>query len=198
MPLGDSITDGYNIPGGYRIELFEKLSAQVPGLDFVGSLSNGPAELADPHHEGRSGWRIDELAAQVDGWLDRHQPSTVLLMAGTNDMIQGYDVGGAPARLGALLDEITARRPDARILVASIPPMRDATHNARGQQFNAALPGVVQSRADQGKKVTFVDAGAALTPADLADGVHPNAGGYSKLAAVWERALLNTPGALTP
>ena len=63
---------------------------------------------------------------------------------------------------------------------------------------NAALPAVVKARADQGRKVTLVDAGAALTPADLADGVHPNAGGYSKLAAVWERALLDTPDALAP
>ncbi|WP_344870019.1 hypothetical protein, partial [Deinococcus aetherius] len=31
MPLGDSITDGYSIPGGYRIELFRKLSARVAG-----------------------------------------------------------------------------------------------------------------------------------------------------------------------
>lgn len=27
MPLGDSITDGYNVPGGYRIDLEDELAA---------------------------------------------------------------------------------------------------------------------------------------------------------------------------
>ncbi|WP_344870027.1 hypothetical protein, partial [Deinococcus aetherius] len=60
------------------------------------------------------------------------------------------------------------------------------------------LPGVVKTRADQGKKVAFVDVGAALTLADLADGVHPDAGGYSKLARVWYEALRRTPGTPGP
>ena len=38
----------------------------------------------------------------------------------------------------------------------------------------------------------------ALTTADLADGVHPNAGGYDKMAAVWYTALQSVPGSLDP
>ncbi|MGW5448506.1 hypothetical protein [Streptomyces asiaticus] len=37
---------------------------------------------------------------------------------------------------------------------------------------------------------------SALTPADLADGVHPNAGGYDKMADVWWRALRSVPGSI--
>ncbi|MFV3464754.1 GDSL-type esterase/lipase family protein, partial [Mycobacterium tuberculosis] len=95
-------------PRGYRPELFQKLTAAGLPTDFVGSLRNGT--LSDRDHEGHSGWRIDEISARVDGWVDTFQPEVVLLMIGTNDMIQGYDVANAPARLGTLLDKITARR----------------------------------------------------------------------------------------
>ena len=33
--------------------------------------------------------------------------------------------------------------------------------------------------------MSFADVYSALTPADLADGVHPTATGYSKIADVW-------------
>lgn len=72
MPLGDSITDGYNVPGGYRIELEDLLVSRGQPVDFVGSLSNGPASLADRDHEGHSGWRIDRSAtASKGGWRAR-------------------------------------------------------------------------------------------------------------------------------
>lgn len=125
----------------------------------------------------------------MDGWLDRTQPDVVLLMIGTNDMIQGYNLSGAPARLGALLDRIAARRPSATVVVASITPLRDGTHDARARAFNAALPGLVSTRASQGKKVRFVDAYSRLGLGDLADGVHPNSAGYAKLAEMWLGAL---------
>ncbi len=189
MPLGDSITDGYNIPGGYRTPLLPGLTAAGLPTDFVGSAQNGPSALADRDHEGHSGWRIDEIAGQVDGWLDRAQPDVILLMIGTNDMIQNRDVGGAPTRLGALLDRIAARRPSATVIVASLPPLSDRAQDARARTFNAALPGLVSTRAAQGRRVKFVDASARLTLADLADGVHPNAAGYAKLAELWLGAL---------
>ncbi|WP_102126790.1 DUF4038 domain-containing protein [Deinococcus planocerae] len=194
MPLGDSITDGYNVPGGYRIELLGRLSARAPGVNFVGSLQNGPGTLADRDHEGHSGWRIDELSARIDGWLDRAQPDVILLMIGTNDVIQNRDLGQAPARLGRLLDQIGARRPNTQVLVSSLPPLQNSEENRRVRQYNAAIPGLVKTRADQGRRVTFVNVGAALTLADLADGVHPNAGGYAKLARAWDDALRRVPG----
>ena len=38
MPLGDSITDGYDVPGGYRTALWQKLTERGYILDFVGSM----------------------------------------------------------------------------------------------------------------------------------------------------------------
>src|SRR5215472_7541686 len=88
MPLGDSITDGFVVPGGYRNGLWQRFTAAGYKVDFVGSLSNGPASLGDHDHEGHSGWRIDQIDANIVGWLNTQQPHTVLLHIGTNDVLQ--------------------------------------------------------------------------------------------------------------
>jgi hypothetical protein len=119
MPLGDSITDGFNVAGGYRIELWNKLVADNHRVDFVGSMVNGPATLGDRDHEGHSGWTIAQIDAQITGWLQTHQPRTILLHIGTNDM---YNASQAPAQLGALLDRITGLAPDTEVFVATLVP----------------------------------------------------------------------------
>jgi lysophospholipase L1-like esterase len=198
MPLGDSITDGHNVPGGYRIDLEDQLVADGISFDFVGSLSNGPAALADKNHEGHSGFRIDQISASIGGWLASAQPDAVLLMIGTNDMVQDHQLATAPDRLGALLDQIHTARPSARIFVASIPPFSNAADNQQASSYNAAIPGLVQARAGQGRPITYVEINAALTTADLADGVHPNAAGHAKMADVWHAALLPFLGNAPP
>jgi acyl-CoA thioesterase-1 len=189
MPLGDSITDGYEIPGGYRIELWRILKARNFAVDFVGSERNGPDSLPDKDHEGHNGWRIDEIQASVRIWLPKYRPDVVLLLIGTNDMWQRYRVANAPARLGALVDEIHALRPASSILVSTLPPTGLARFNRRVAKYNAAIRQVVRSRAAAGRPISLVDAGGRLTPADLADGVHPSAVGYRKLARAWGAAL---------
>jgi lysophospholipase L1-like esterase len=189
MPLGDSITHGYNVPGGYRIELEKSLVAGGYEKDFVGSMSNGPAELADRQHEGHEGWRIDQIAANVDPWLARYQPQVVLLLIGTNDVLQVHQLNTAGQRLSALIDQIALGVPAAEILVSSLPPLGTDARDERVRRFNDAIPGVVAEKAASGGRVTFVDMYPALTRADLADGVHPNETGYGRMAAVWYSAL---------
>jgi lysophospholipase L1-like esterase len=193
MPLGDSITDGYNVPGGYRIRLWQQLAAGGYTVDLVGSGSNGPAALGDHDHEGHSGWRIDEIDANITGWLRATNPRTVLLHIGTNDINQARDLPNAPARLSLLLDHIRAQAPTAEVFVATIIPESDAGREAQVRAYNAALPGIVQGK---GARFHLVDLHAALTTADLADGVHPNAGGYDKMGAAWYAALRSVPGSL--
>ncbi|WP_433892677.1 GDSL-type esterase/lipase family protein [Streptomyces sp. CA-111067] len=193
MPLGDSITDGFNVPGGYRTDLWQYLAADGHTDDFVGSQSNGPAQLGDHDHEGHPGWRIEQVDAQVTGWVQATAPRTVLLHIGTNDMIQDYDPAGAPARLSQLIGDITAAAPGADVLVSDLIPLADPAAEARAEAYNAAVPGVVDALAAQGRHVHFVPMHDALTAADLADGVHPTAGGYSKMAARWYSVLVSSP-----
>ncbi len=193
MPLGDSITDGFNVPGGYRVDLWQKLVAGGRTVDFVGSMTNGPGSLGDRNHEGHSGWTIAQIDSNITNWLRTYAPRTILLHIGTNDMYGG-DPGGAPRRLSALVDRITTLAPDADLFVSTIVPLSSGDATVRA--FNATIPPMVQSKVDAGRKVHLVDMYRALTTADLADGVHPNAGGYSKMATVWYNALLSVPGSV--
>ncbi|AGZ41378.1 ricin-type beta-trefoil lectin domain protein [Actinoplanes friuliensis] len=194
MPLGDSITDGFNVPGGYRINLWQRMAADRLTVDFVGSGFNGPAALGDHDHEGHSGWKIRDLDANITGWLQRSAPRTVLLHIGTNDINGNDDVGNAPALLSALIDKIRVLAPNVELFVATITPISDAAAEQRARTFNATIPGIV---AQKGSRTHLVDLHAALTTADLADGLHPNAGGYDKMAARWYSALQSVPGSLT-
>ncbi|MFF5230326.1 GDSL-type esterase/lipase family protein [Dactylosporangium sp. NPDC000521] len=186
MPLGDSITWGEGSPttSSYRAPLYNRLVADAGyNVDFVGSQRSGT--LPDTDNEGHSGWRIDQIAANINGWLGTYQPDVVLLHIGTNDMNQNYQVATAPQRLGSLIDQILAARPTATVLVAKIVPALDATIQARINAFNAAVPGVVSSR---GTRVKLVDL-STLAASDLNDTLHPNDSGYAKMAVRWYTAL---------
>ncbi len=192
MPLGDSITHGWNVTGGYRIDLEDRLIAAGLDVDFVGSQSNGPSELADREHEGYPGKRIHEISDRIDSLLPRQRPEVVLLLIGTNDMIGHHLLASAPARLSSLISQIAAGAPGASILVSSLPTLDTTDGDRRVRAYNAAIPGVVADHAARGHRVSFVDMYPALGRNDLADRVHPNRVGYDKMAAVWESALRAT------
>lgn len=186
MPLGDSITYGVgsSTGSGYRAALWDRLVNQAGyPIDFVGSQHSGV--LPDTDNEGHSGWRIDQIAANVDGWLAAYQPDIVLLHIGTNDMNQNYQTDIAPRRLSALLDQILVDRPATTILVAKIVPSLDPIIQSRITAFNAAVPAVA---AAHGNQVRLVDL-SVLSSADLADTLHPNDNGYARMAARWSSEL---------
>ena len=196
MPLGDSITEGTQVPGGYRIGLWQRFTTNGYRVDFVGSQFNGPASLGDHDHEGHPGWRIDQIDANIVGWLQTFTPHTVLLHIGTNDVLQNFNLSTAPNRLSTLLDHITNTAPTAEVFVAQITPLANATQDAAARNFNSAIPGIVQSKVNAGRHVHLVDMHSALTTADLTDGIHPTAGGYDKMAATWFNALRSVPGSI--
>ena len=110
-------------------------------------------------------------------------------------MNQNYDVANAPARLSALIDKIPATAPTVELFVARSPRSRRDPGGA-GAGLQRGDP---RHRGAEGAGVThLVDMHAALTTADLADGVHPNAAGYDKMAARWFAALQSVPGSLAP
>ena len=189
MPLGDSITDGFDLAGGYRIELARSLREACVPFNFVGSQSNGPASLRDRDHEGHSGWRIDEILAQIPAWLREYEPRIVLLLIGTNDVVQAYRLAEAPARLDALVGAIAAGEAARTVFVSSLPPLADLQASAAAEKLNLAIPGIVERQTRRGRAVRFVDLHARLSTSDLSDGVHPSRAGYAKLAAGWYDAI---------
>ena len=210
MPFGDSITDGYNAdtPGGYRVELFRLAHSAGKNITFVGSAQNGPAMVDGvsfpQQHEGHSGWTIapaggrSGISTLVATTMPKFKPHIVLLMIGTNDAIDNYEMPKAPERLGALIDSIYQQLPDVTIFVAQpIPSRGDATKgddtalSARIKTYCDAIPAVVKQRADAGKHIAVVDMYTPFTPKAslIEDQWHPNAAGYKVLAQQWYGAL---------
>ncbi len=195
MPLGDSITDGYNAPGGYRIRLSELLKQSGRAFDFVGSQRNGPAELEDKEHQGHSGWLIESngsvqgISNYVEGWVGSAAPDVVLLMIGTNDVIQAYNLAQAPTRLMNLIAKIRNRAPAAKIFVANLFPIRDSTYAGRLQTFNSAIRPLIDARIANGEPITFVEMNQGFSANDTADGVHPSRAAYDRMGERWKIAL---------
>src|SRR5262245_2612619 len=99
MPLGDSLTaGGYNlekkwfVDSGYREKLKAELDLMNIQTDFVGSLSHGTKEFLDREHEGYSGYRINEICQSFESTFIRTQPDIVLLLAGSNDLFQDFEL----------------------------------------------------------------------------------------------------------
>jgi lysophospholipase L1-like esterase len=187
MPLGDSITAGYNSStgNGYRQPLAAALASQIGSLDFVGTQDDGI--MADPDNEGHFGYRIDQIASLTNAALNTYKPNIVTLDAGINDLTQGYDISDAPSRLASLIDQILAAEPEATVLVATLINNPDPTTGSEVVTFNNALPAIIQARASAGKHVYLVDM-SALTTADIG-GVHPNDAGYQLMANAWDGAI---------
>jgi lysophospholipase L1-like esterase len=196
MPLGDSLTHGHDLAGGYRVKLAMLLDRDGDlDVAFVGSQRNGSRTASGRDHEGHPGFRIDEIAASVDGWLRRNTPDIVLLMIGTNDVVQDYDLDDAPARLGDLIDRITTTAPQAGAIVASIPPIGGSPNRERVVAYNAEIPAVVEARAGNGGGVSFVDINGVIELADLhTDHTHLNASGHCKAAGMWHAAIRAATG----
>lgn len=187
MPLGDSITygsgssNGWGYRGDLELELAQQNGTMHYGaVQYLGSQQSGPA-LNDDNNEGHPGWLIGDIAGIADSVLATYRPDVVLLHIGTNDMNNNVDPGGAPARLGSLIDQILRDDPQVTVLVSTIVPAAFPDTAARIATYNAAIPGVVQARQAAGKRVSLVRMDA-VTTADLADGLHPNNRGYQKMA----------------
>lgn len=190
MPLGDSITLGTGSTGqvGYRLKLLDDLQDKLVSVDYVGSQDSGSGLISDTDHEGRSGWRIDQIDQIADCNVRRYRPNVVTLHAGTNDMSQDYNVGSAPDRLAGLIRKITSAVPEALVLVSSIVPSTDSVINARISSYNLRLASTVGTLAAEGRRVRYVGMGA-VTTADLRDWLHPNTNGYNKMADAWRAAI---------
>jgi hypothetical protein len=207
MPLGDSITDGYTVRGGYRIPFFQRAHQEGKQFTFVGSQTNGPAIVDGvpfpQQNEGHSAFCINDepsvprkgISPLIPTVIPKYHPDIVLLMIGTNDVDNSLDLPNVPNRLGALIDSIISYDSHTLIVVAQITPTQQDPLNARIQTYNAGIPAVVKSRADAGKHVALVDMYSAFVQDSafkskyLADRLHPNAAGYQIMSDVWNTAV---------
>lgn len=192
LPLGDSITFGINQEGAYRIELFRKAQMAMQKITYTGTLQNGPMSVDGVtfprRYEATSGITIDGISMQITRNNTLNMPSDIVLVhIGTNDMYMS-DPGGAPQRLGTLLDKLIAALPNALIVVAKIIPLQSGT--AAVTTFNNALPGIIQTRAAAGKHVVLIDLNTNFPSSGMSsDRVHPNVSGYAWMGGAWYDAI---------
>lgn len=204
LPLGDSITwgAGSSDNNGYRAKLRSLLEMDRVTVSYVGSLKSGT--MSNNDNEGHPGEYLSNMTAHAARSTPK-RPNVVLVKAGSNDMLQGLDPETAPGRLESLVDAILTPCPDAVVIVAMLLPIgniwfTDGHADTRVRAFNKAIPPLVKRFQDDGHKVLEADMYAAVPLGDLPDLIHPNDGGYEKMARVWYTAIAeaSTRGWITP
>ncbi|WP_051943585.1 GDSL-type esterase/lipase family protein [Streptacidiphilus rugosus] len=195
LPLGDSITAGYQSStwNGYRGPLMQLVGQQTRyTVNFVGTQFSGT--MADNANEGHSGYEIQGILDNVDGYLAANHPDAVLLHIGVNDLNNSDDDHATAAtRAETLIDRIFTDQPGVTVIMQGLIP------TTAGVPANPALPGLINTYNDQlrawapgevqaGRHFTFVDA-PALTPSQFADGLHPDDAGYSRMAQAFYTPL---------
>ena len=227
MPLGDSITYGMADEGGYRKYLDVALKQKgCTNFDFVGPEGSDTATFNyhgqtltyDDNHAGYSGYTITDLAGgwfgklngiletmQNGDYIRKYAPDMILLQIGTNDVSNGY-LDGSEERLHKLLDYLLENMPSGgTIFLTTIPDLGASMwgggdNTANIASYNTLVKKVAGEYSSKG--VVFADIHSVINASnDLADGVHPNAGGYEKMGNYWAETIapyLSGSGSVTP
>ena len=172
---------------GYRKELLDKLVGRGNAVDYVGSTASG--NFSNNKHEGHRGKIIDEIAQEssIGIWA---APNVVLIHAGTNDIDRDIVVSNAPNRLSEFIGLVFEHSPEAAVFVAQIVPTKTASSTARVKAYNGAIEEIFDTWVANGKHIMTVDMFSVVDPTtDLADNLHPNSAGYSKMAKQWYDAI---------
>lgn len=176
LALGDSITLGVGdggSNGGYRGDLIG-LASSNEAFWFLGPTKDYANNAPNNRHAAVGGSKVDAHLTQFNaalaaGW----DPSIILYCGGRNDISAG-EVSSLPSRYNALFSAFGGRR----AIVHVVPPS-----NPTGPE-TATANGHLATAAASYPNITIVD-GALSSPGDLFDSVHPNAGGYDKMAAAY-------------
>ena len=208
MPLGDSITSGVEYFDGsvdqplqpqrvgYRKFLYDQLVAAGYSIDYIGQggqNAGSAAGLADPQNNGYPGVDIAFIDAKLLEVLGEGSADIILLHIGTNNTPQN---AAAIDALLIKLDTWEAENHPVLVLVATITPKRDAAKNAEVDAFNQDLRARIAARVND--QVLLVEQNRALGLDDISDepiGLHPNAGGYQKMADAWFDVLTDSESA---
>lgn len=211
MSMGDSITHGYiNGDNGYRKYLYHQLvDNKGYVIDMVGSNNTGwtpsynfsdGTYSYDPQHEGYSGYTVKSYGGRT-GLLDtiknnntvkNNDPDIVILMIGTNDILDTYDISNIGSRLEELADFIYSQKSDVKLIIMSPPPIDSSieswvpdqtTVNTSLSTCKTAVQNLVKAKKAEGKSCEFVDINKLFNDqADytvyLNDYCHPNEAGY--------------------
>ena len=209
MVVGEnSITEG-SIVGDWtwRYRLAKYLDASDVSYDLVGPRTtmldladnlHDSDEYVDPdfdqHHFARWGESLhailDENAATPEdsiGWaVATYQPDVVIEVLGTNDLLYGSSPQETVDTAHQLVAEVRAARPDATVVLSTVPDVQYDHFSA----FNDLLEAQAPSWATPTSPVVVSDPSPGWSAAtDTCDNTHPSAAGEVKIAAAEADAL---------
>jgi lysophospholipase L1-like esterase len=164
---------------GDSLTSFWDLSRSFPGSPYI--------------NRGVFGATAVTLAADFDTSVSPDHPGSVMILAGTNDVLQGDTAGHIFSVLTGMY--IQSRSQGIRFVICTLPPMRstEAVHNPVIVDLNSQLKAYAAAN-----RIPFADyysalvdpASGELQPAFAADTVHLNDAGYAVIAPVAQAALL--------
>jgi len=205
MPLGDSITKGFDTPGGYRLPLFFELESSGYNINFLGTMSdkvkidNGvvvfPPPGFDTDNEGHGGKTIQFFTDNIDTWFTEivESPDIILLNVGTNDFNGAPDTSElmktAIVRLDILIKKIANFRPMSHIIATTLIKKKEPENNEINRLFNPYVEDIVNNNAADGVRISFYDMYPVVPFDELIDGIHPSKVGYGLMADAWLEAI---------
>ena len=218
MPLGDSITKGIRaascpnnpIPDneqiGYRAKLYQDLVDNGYVIDFVGNQINGKSAIppiGDPDHQGIGGFKASDVEANITAYLTANPADIILLHIGTNNiniddpddtitdiqeilgLIDNWENTNNPVTvlLSTIIDRSTKAICDPQPIFA----------NPKVTDLNTRINTTVANRKGTDDIILVDQHRVVNAQEDLSeDGVHPNEGGYNKMADEWFAELIDT------
>jgi lysophospholipase L1-like esterase len=133
------------------------------------------------------------LAADFDTSVSPSHPGSVMILAGTNDVLQGDNAGHIFFVLTAMYSQ--SRSQGIRFVICTLPPMRstEAFHNPVIVDLNSQLKAYAAAN-----KIPLADyysalvdpADGELQPAFAADTIHLSDAGYAAITPIAQAALL--------
>jgi lysophospholipase L1-like esterase len=195
MPLGASITYGTasSDGNGYRLALRTQLISSSGGatkINMVGSRQSGT--MPDNDVEGWPGLRIEQVQSKARASVPVWKPNVVLVNAGTNDALQGWNVSSAGARMEDLVRGVWVDSERAVVVLSTLLVNSNVEAERNVGVINRQYRELVGRLRDEGRRVVLGEMHGEKGPQveDLADGTHPTDEGYRKMAEVWFEALV--------
>lgn len=211
MALGDSITFGTGEQDSYRKYFYHRLVDQKKySIDMVGAESDKFLSWTfddgtysyDSSHTGYPGDVIQSYGGRTGAYnrivnndiIQTTSPEIVLLLIGTNDVMDNYKIDEIQTRLQTLVDEIYQQKSDVTLMIMSPPPINrsdptgywlpdQSTLDGNIKAYKEAIQNIVALEKEAGKKCEYLDINGLFTKQSnyknyLDDYCHPNGAGY--------------------
>ena len=201
MLLGGSATEGLDSNTSYRRYLDGMLRKSGHLIDFVGSRHQHNDDRTepdsyqfDPDHEGHWGKDSAWIADNMPRLLERNVPDVAVIHLGTEDIAAGDAAAesltdGIVRNIGRVIDALRSKNPDVRIVVARAFPVKGKEEAI--DLLNRKILLLARSSASTLQPVVVAEATRDFDRnQDLGkDGLLPNAGGATRIAAALSKAL---------